>query len=89
MHLGRLSFKFALLYRTAPWSRLTTMQIMAVFSTVFGATLNYDTILIYNFVEEDGEFKVLHCKHFSDPQQCSALITEALKAAANCEKVAA
>ena len=61
------------------------MQITAVFTTVFGATLNYDTILIYTFVEEDGEFKVLHYKHFGDSQQRSAL--EALKAAA--EKVTA
>jgi len=61
------------------------MSIMTVFTTVFGATLNYDTILIYTFVKEDGEFKVLHCKYFGDPQQRSAPVAEALKAAA--EKV--
>ena len=63
------------------------MQITAVFTTVFGATPNYDTILIYTFVEEDGEFKVLHYKHFGDSQQRNALVAEALKAAA--EKVTA
>ena len=62
-------------------------QITAVFSTVFGATLNYDTVVIYTFVEEDGELKILNCKDFSDPRQRSALIAGTLKAMA--ERVAA
>ena len=56
-------------------------------STVFGATLNYDSIITYTLVEEDGELKILHCKDFSDPQQRSALIAGTVKAAA--ERVAA
>ena len=62
-------------------------QLTAVFSSVFGATFNYDTTLIYTLVEEDGEFKILYCKDFSDPQQRNALIAGTVKAAA--ERVAA
>jgi len=53
-----------------------------VFSTVFGATLNYDSVLVYTLVEEDGELKILHLKHFGDPKQRGALIAGTLKAMA-------
>ena len=58
------------------------MQLTAGFSTVFGATYDYEAIVTYTFVEEDGELKVLNCKDFSNPQQRSALVTGTLKAAA-------
>ena len=53
-----------------------------LFYTVFGATLNYDTILTYTLVKEDGELKIVHCKDFANPQQRSALIAGTVKAAA-------
>jgi len=56
-------------------------------STVFGTTLNYEAVLIFTLVEEDGEVKILLCKDFADPQQRSAHIAGTLKAAA--ERVAA
>ena len=62
-------------------------QITCVFSTVFGATLDYDTLLTYTFVEEDGELKILRCKDFGNPQQRDALIAGTAKATA--ERVAA
>lgn len=62
-------------------------QIRCVFSTVFGATINYDTVVTFTFVEEGGGLKVLHCKDFGDAQQRDAIIAGTLKAAA--ERVAA
>ena len=62
------------------------MQVTCVFLTVFGATLNYDMHIIYNFVEEDGEIKILRCKDFSDPKQRDAIFAATVKAAA--ERVA-
>ena len=53
-----------------------------MFYTVFGATLNYDTILTYILVEEDGELKILHCKDFANTLQRSVLIAGTIKAAA-------
>jgi len=53
-----------------------------VFSTVFGETLNYDSVVIYTLVEEDEELKILHLKHFGDPKQRGALIGGTLKAMA-------
>jgi len=58
-----------------------------VFSTAFGATINYDNVVTYTLVEEDGELKILRCKIFGDPQQCDAIIAGTVKAAA--ERVAA
>ena len=62
-------------------------QVTGVFSTVLGATLAWDTVLIYTLVEEDGELKVIHCKDFGDPQQRSTFIGGTAKAAV--ERVAA
>jgi len=58
-----------------------------MYSTVFGATYNYDTFTVHTFVEEDGELKILYCKDFADPQQRGAHVTGTAKAAA--ERVAA
>ena len=66
---------------------MTTTQATTLSSTVSGTTFNYDTVLTYTFVEEDGELKILHCKNFANPLQRSALIAGTLKAAA--ERVAA
>ena len=62
-------------------------QTTIVFYTVFGTTLNYDTVFTYDLVEEDGKLKVLRCTDSADPQQRSALIDGTVKAAA--ERVAA
>ena len=66
---------------------MTATQATLTFYTVFGATLSCDSLFICTFVEEDGELKFLHCKHFVDPQQRSALVAGTAKAAA--ERVAA
>jgi len=66
---------------------MTTTQMSSTLSTVFGTTLDYETVLIYTLVEEDGELKALLCKDFGDPQQRSVHVAGTLKAAA--ERVAA
>ena len=53
-----------------------------MFSTVFGATLSYESVDTYDFVEEDGELKLLRCKDFTNPLQRSALVAGTVKAAA-------
>jgi len=62
-------------------------QVTAVVSTTTGATLNYDSVVIFTLVEEDGKFKVLNCKEIGDADKRSAIFTGILKAAA--EKAAA
>ena len=57
-----------------------------MFTPPFGATYNYDTVMIYTLVEEDGELKAIHCKDFASPEQRAALVGT-LKATA--ERVAA
>ena len=52
----------------------------AVWTTVDGLAINYDTLLIFSFVEEDGELKVLGIKDFADPVQRNALHNEAARA---------
>jgi len=37
-------------------------------STIFGAAHDHDTLITYTLVEEGGEFKILHCKDFANPQ---------------------
>ena len=61
---------------------MTTMQFTGVLSTISGAKLSCDTFMNYTLVEEDGELKILHCTDTSDPEQRSAFISGALKAAA-------
>jgi len=61
--------------------------LRCVFSTVFGGTFNYDSVVTYTLIEEDEELNLLRCKVFGDPQQCDALIAGTVKAAA--ERVAA
>ena len=58
-----------------------------MFYTIFGPPLNYDSIFTLTFAEEDGEFKIIHSKDFTDPQQRGVVIAGTLKAAA--ERVAA
>ena len=57
------------------------MQATCMFSTIFGARIDYDTIVTYALVEEDGELEILHCKGFSNPKKDSALIAGTVKAA--------
>lgn len=48
----------------------------AVWVTPGGTAVNYDTLLIFSFVEEDGELKVLGIKDFSDPEKRNAFHSE-------------
>ena len=52
----------------------------AIWATADGTVVNYDTVLIFTFVEEDGKLKVLDLKDFSDPEKRQAFHTEAAKA---------
>jgi hypothetical protein len=52
----------------------------AIWSTAGGTSVNYDTVLIFSFVDEDGELKVLDLKDFSDPEKRNAFHTQASKA---------
>lgn len=54
-----------------------------MYSTVFGASYHYDTIAIVDVIEEDGEFKVVRCKDFADPQQRGAHVAGSVKAVAD------
>jgi hypothetical protein len=60
-----------------------------VFSTVFGATLNYDAVFICTCVEEDGELKILHVTDAGNPEQRKALFDGTVKAIAERERAAA
>lgn len=51
-----------------------------MWSTARGTKLDYDTLLILTFVEEDGTLKVLDIKDFADPQKRSAIHAEVGKA---------
>ena len=57
-------------------------QITVVAFTADGTTLDYDSVSILTFVEEDGELKILECKDFSDPQKRSNLHSWVSKALA-------
>ena len=52
----------------------------AVWSTANGTAIDYDTVLILSFVEEDGKLKVAEIKDFSDPVKRNAFHAEASKA---------
>ena len=52
-----------------------------MYHTVSGATYNYDTMLTYTLVKEDGELKFIHCKDFANPEQRSALFAGTVRAA--------
>ena len=43
--------------------------------TVEGTILEYDTLLIVSFVEEDGSLKLLSMNDFADPHKRDALHT--------------
>jgi len=58
------------------------IHMTAVWSTVDGTATNYDTVLIFSFIEEDGELKVVDIKDFADPEKRDAFHTEASKASA-------
>ena len=53
-----------------------------MYSTVFGGSYHYDTIAIVDVIEEDGEFKVVRCKDFADPQKRGAHVADSAKAVA-------
>jgi hypothetical protein len=58
------------------------MQGQSLFSLIDGTTREYDTLLIYSLIEEDGETKLFEIKDFCDPEKRSALYAGAAKAAA-------
>ena len=55
------------------------MQLTFVFTTIEGTELEYDSLSIFYFVEEDGETKILTIKDFADPEKRSAFNAEAAK----------
>lgn len=58
------------------------MQLTSTWSTASGAKLDYHTLLILTFVEEDGILKVLDIKDFADSEKRSALYAEVAKTSA-------
>ena len=57
-------------------------QATVTYVTAEGTTLDYDTVCIVSFVEEDGGLKVLGIKDFADPQKRGAFHATAAKALA-------
>ena len=49
------------------------------FSTIEGTTLDYDTVCIASFVEEDGKLKLRDLKDFADPHKRGAFHVAAAK----------
>ncbi|KAF9789569.1 hypothetical protein BJ322DRAFT_1018188 [Thelephora terrestris] len=58
------------------------VQLTAVWSAPDGTTVDYDSLSILSFVEEDGKLKVFDMKDFTDPEKRSAYHTAAGKALA-------
>ena len=56
------------------------MQFSILVTTVDGTTLDYDSVMINTFVEEDGELKLAETKDFSDPEKRGAFHVEVAKA---------
>ena len=56
------------------------MQLTAVWSTADGDKVDYDSISILSFAEEDGQLKVFEMKDFTDPEKRSAYHSAATKA---------
>lgn len=54
----------------------------AVLTTIDGPEMNYDTVLFFSLVEEDGQLKVLEIKDFADPEERSAFHSEAARVVA-------
>jgi hypothetical protein len=61
---------------------VSTTQENSLFSLVDGTTCEYDTLLIFSLVEEDGETKLIEIKDFCDPEKRSAFYAGVAKAAA-------
>ena len=59
---------------------LIVTQATAEFTTIEGTTIDYDSLVVISFVEEDGKLKVLELKDFCDPQKRSVLHATAAKA---------
>ena len=62
--------------------KLIVTQASAIFTTIDGTTIDYDSLVIISFIEEDGQLKLLEMKDFSDPQKRSVLHATAKKTAA-------
>ena len=58
------------------------VQLSAVWSTPDGNTVDYDSLSILSFAEEDGQLKVIDMKDFTDPEKRSAYHAAAAKALA-------
>lgn len=50
--------------------------------TADGVRIDYDSVIILSFVDEDGEAKVIEIKDFADPGTRGAFHAEAAKALA-------
>ena len=50
--------------------------------TADGVRIDYDSVIILSFVDEDGEAKVIEIKDFADPGMRGAFHAEAAKALA-------
>ena len=58
---------------------MTIEQLAFFFTTIDGITVNYDSIFIFSFIDEEGEVMILNTKVFSDPEQRELFHTEAAK----------
>lgn len=55
------------------------MQLTFLFTTADGTTIDYDSVFILSFVDEDGELKVIGAKIFSDPEKRTRFYADAAK----------
>ena len=51
---------------------LIVTQSSVTFTTVGGTTVDYNSLAVASFVEEDGQLKILEVKEFCDPQERNA-----------------
>ena len=66
---------------TQPSCRLELIvtQVTITFVTTVGTTVDYDTVGIFSFAEEDGRLKILEVKNFCDPEKHNNLHATAAK----------
>jgi hypothetical protein len=55
------------------------MQLKILFTTNDGVTLDFDTVGIIHFVEEDGKTKLLTLKDFCDPEKRTAVFAKVME----------
>jgi hypothetical protein len=79
-HQEKLSFTCVLPMQPSCFLELIVTQATAEFTTIEGTTIDYDSLVVISFVEEDGRLKVLELKDFCDPHKRSVLHSTAAKA---------